>query len=112
MAVEEFDDVGKAVHDWTVERREAYLASWSGVRVFGGAGWELAVGWMKGVEFEPSTVVVESAGGFWSSFMRPLASFTCPTSSCTKVSCSIAYVIPGLYIWCKACSRSSQPVLS
>ena len=48
---------------------------------------------MKGVEFEPSTVVVESAGEFWSSFMRPLASFTCPTSSCIRVSCSIAYVI-------------------
>ena len=27
LAVEEFDDVGRAVHDWTVERTEVYLAS-------------------------------------------------------------------------------------
>lgn len=61
LAAEEVD-VGKAVHDWTVERREAYLASWSGVRVFGGAGCELAAGWRKGVEREPSTVAFEFAG--------------------------------------------------
>ena len=49
--------MGIVAHDWTVERREVYLASWFGERVFGGAGWELAVGWIKGVELEPSTVV-------------------------------------------------------
>ena len=53
MVVDGVEDVGKTAHDWTVERTEAYLASWSGVRVFGGAGWELAVGWRKGVAIEP-----------------------------------------------------------
>ena len=57
------EDVGGAVaHDWTVVRREAYLASWSGVRVFGGAGRESAVGWRKGVAMVPSTVRLDSAG--------------------------------------------------
>ena len=69
LAVEGVDDVGKAVHDWTIERREAYLASWSGVRVFGGAGWELAVGWINGVELEPSNVVFEFAGEWLTSVM-------------------------------------------
>ena len=50
-------------HDWTVERREAYLASWSGVRVFGGAGRESGIGWRKGVQRDPSTVRLDSAAG-------------------------------------------------
>lgn len=54
--------MGKVAHDWTVERTEANLASWSGLRVLGGAGWELAVGCRKGVAMEPSTVVLEVAG--------------------------------------------------
>ena len=87
-----FGDVGRAAHDWTVARTSSYLPSCSGVRIFGGAGRELAVGWMKGVKVVPSTVGFEFVGDWLVAVRRPLASLSCPMSSCTRVSCAIAYV--------------------
>lgn len=41
--------VGMLCHDEAVARREAYLVSWSGVRVRGGGGWAMLRGRRKGV---------------------------------------------------------------
>ena len=104
-------DVGRAAHDWTVERTSSYLASCSGVRVFGGAGRELAVGWIKGVEVEPSTVGFEFAAEWLTAVTRPLASLSWPMSSCTRVSCSMAYAIPLPRMSCETCLYSDQSIM-
>ena len=88
------------------------MASWSGVRVLGGAGWELVVGWRNGVELEPSTVVFEIAGDWLISVIRPLASFTCPMASCPRVSCSIACVVTRLWMSCRIWLYSSPSTVN
>ena len=58
--------VGISVHDWAVERREAYFVSCSGVRVAGGVGLEVGVGCMNGIFsglFEPSVITLSLGGG-------------------------------------------------
>ena len=90
--------VGSAVQAWTVERTSSYLASCSGVRVLGGAGWELAVGWRNGVEVVPSTVGFEFVDEWLTAVMWPLASLALPVSSCPRVSCSMTSAISLAYV--------------
>ena len=60
LEVEVLEVVGREVQERTVLRRVVYLVCWSGVRVRGGGGVDVEVGWMKGVFMglrEPSMVV-------------------------------------------------------
>ena len=107
----DFGDVGRAAHDWTVERTSSNLASCSGVRVFGGAGRELAVGWMNGVEMVPSTVGFEFAGEWLAAVTWPLASLLCPRSFCTRVSCSMADATYLPCMSCQACLCSDHSIM-
>lgn len=55
------DVVGSAVHDVTVERREAYLSDWVGFRGCGGGGTEALERWERGVLIGPEGTGAGSA---------------------------------------------------